>query len=183
MIVLANDDGKKMVERDDLDSFLDEYARITGTVLTLVSAGERPDFLCEKDGERYGLEVVRAMQDPIVRRDRIVMGRDGQLDGLEAAILVQEAVYKKEEKRTSKGWSHPDATILVVQLIGSDGEEMAQYLDEELMDEMTETGFREIWIADHSQLEPYGTVQLIGVKPTQWRGVHPHKFDGMKPYG
>jgi hypothetical protein len=53
----------------------------------------------------------------------------------------------------------------VVQLIGSDGEEMAEYLDDQVMNEMAETGFREIWIADEAPLEPYGTVQLIGVKP------------------
>jgi hypothetical protein len=38
----------------------------------------------------------------------------------------------------------------VIQLIGSDGEQMAKHLDNELMDEMAETGFREIWIADYS---------------------------------
>ena len=41
VIVLANDDGKKMAERDDLGSFLEEYAYVTGVELTLVSAGER----------------------------------------------------------------------------------------------------------------------------------------------
>jgi hypothetical protein len=71
----------------------------------------------------------------------------------------------------------------VIQLIGSDGEEMAEYLDDQLMDEMAETGFREIWISDHSSVEPYGTVQLIGVKPKRWRGVHRHRFHGTEPYG
>ena len=70
MIVLANDDGKKMVERDSLDSFLEEYVYVTGVEL-----------------------------------------------------------------------------------------------------------------ADSSPMDPYGTVQLIGVKPKRWRGVHPHRFYGRKPYG
>jgi hypothetical protein len=96
---------------------------------------------------------------------------------------VQETLYRKDKKRASPGWQFPKSTILVIQLIGSDGEEMAEYLDDQLMDEMAGTGFREIWISDHSPMEPYGTVQLIGVKPKRWRGVHRHRFYGTKPYG
>lgn len=77
MIVLGNDDGKKMVERDGLDSFLEEYASITAVELTLIGAGERPDFICEKRGRRYGLEVVRAnmsatsARTPLKRNQRL----------------------------------------------------------------------------------------------------------------
>jgi hypothetical protein len=183
VIVLGNDDGKKMVERDGLDPFLEEYAHVTGAALTLIAAGERPDFTCVKRRRRYGLEVVRAMQNPVDRGWDVILGRDGELHGLDAAILVQETVYRKEQKRASTGWDHARSTILVLQLIGSDGEEMAEYLDDQIMDEMAETGFVEIWIADESPIEPYGTVQLIGVKPKRWRGVHRHRFYGRKPYG
>ncbi len=183
MIVLANDDGKKMVERDDLEPFLEEYSYVTGAELTLVGAGERPDFVCEKRGRRYGLEVVRAMRDPVQRSWEVVLGGDGHLHGLDAAILVQDILYRKDKKRASAGWRYQTSTILVIQLIGSDGEEMAEYLDAQLMDEMADTGFREIWIADDSPMEPYGTVQLIGVKPKRWRGAHRHRFYGKKPYG
>ena len=172
MIVLANDDGKKMVERDDLAPFLEEYAYVTGVELTLVGAGERPDFVCEKRGRRYGLEVVRAMRDPVQRSWDIVLGHDGHLHGLDAAILVQDILYRKDKKRASAGWQYQKSTILVVQLIGSDGEDLAEYLEDQLMDEMADTGFREIWIADYSPMEPHGTVQLIGVKPKRWHGVH-----------
>jgi hypothetical protein len=182
-LIVGNDDGKKMVERDSLAEFLDEYSRVTGVELTLVGIGERPDFACEKEGERYGLEVVRVMRNPVERSWDVVMGSDPDLHGLDAAILVQETVYKKEEKRASVGWAFPDRTILLIQLHDSDGEEMAEFLEDELMDEMSETGFHEIWIADHSPMEPYGTVQLIGVKPKKWRGLHHHSSYGTKPYG
>jgi hypothetical protein len=171
LIVLANDDGKKMVERDDLESFLEEYAYVTGIELRLVGAGERPDFICEKRGRRYGLELVRAMH------------YDGHLHGLDAAILIQETLYNKEKKRASPGWQYQRSTILVIQLIGINGKEMATYLDDQLMDEMADTGFCEIWIADYSPMEPYDTVRLIGVKPKRWRGMHRHRFYGTKPYG
>src|SRR5713101_5625728 len=69
MIILANDDGKKMVEREGAERFAAEYTRLTGIELELIAAGERPDFVCEKSRRRYGLELVGAMRDPI-QRDR-----------------------------------------------------------------------------------------------------------------
>jgi hypothetical protein len=183
VIVIPNDDGKKMVEREEAELFLAEYAHVTGVELTLVGAGERPDFVCEKRGRRYGLELVKAMQDPGQRRDEVILGGDGRLHGLDAALLVQEAAYAKEVKRVSPGWRYPNSTILVIELIGSDGEEMAGYLDDQLMDEMGQTGFREIWVADYSPMEAYGTIQLIGIKPKRWRGPHQHQLYGTKPYG
>lgn len=57
-----------------------------------------------------------------------------------------------------------------------------KYLDEELMDEMSETGFCEIWIAEYSTVGAYGNVQLIGIKPKEWRGLHRHSSYGKKEY-
>lgn len=183
MIPIANDDGKKMVERDEAQQFVEEYSRVTGVELTLIGAGERPDFVCEKRGRRYGLELVRAMRDPVQREWEVILGGDGHLHGLDAALLVQKAAYIKDKKRVSPGWLYPKSTMLVIQLIGSDGEEMAAHLDDQLMEETAGTGFREIWVADYSPMEEYGEIQLIGVKPKRWRGVHRHRLYGTKPYG
>jgi hypothetical protein len=73
MIVLANDDGKKMVERDDLGSFLDEYAYVTGIELTPVGAAERNTGLRTEAVriEHYiqrGLRTVSSHFNPIRRR-------------------------------------------------------------------------------------------------------------------
>jgi len=183
LVVIANDDGRKMVEREEAKLFVSEYSRVTGVELALVGAGERPDFVCEKRGRQFGLELVRAMQDPVQRHDEVLLGGDGHLHGLDAALLLQAAVHVKEQKRASAGWRYPNSTILVIQLIGSDGEEMIEYLGGQLMDEMATTGFCEIWIADYSTMEPYGEIQLIGVKPKRWRGLHRHALYGTKPYG
>jgi hypothetical protein len=179
MVLISNDDGKKMVEREDAWLFLEEYTHATGVEMTLVAVGERPDFACEKEGQRYGLELVKVMRNPVLRG----LGGDNQLHGQDAARMVQETVYAKEEKRASAGWHFPESTILVVQLVDSDGEELLDHLDNQLMDEMSETGFCEIWIADDSPMGPFGTVQLIGIKPECWRGLHRHSSYGMKPYG
>jgi hypothetical protein len=181
--VSDRDYGKKLAEEMDLEPFLDEYEHVTGIKLAGVAGSERPDFICQRGRRRVGLELVKAMQDPVQRQWEAILGREGLMHGLDAALLVQEIAFAKERKRASAGWQYAESTILVIQLIGSDGEEMAEYLDDQLMDEMAETGFREIWIADHSQMDPYGTVQLIGVKPRRWRGPHPHRYSEMKPYG
>ena len=73
--------------------------------------------------------------------------------------------------------------MMPIQLIGSDGEEMAANLDDRLMDEIAGTGLREIWVADYSPMAEYSEIQLIGVKPKRWRGVHRHRLHGTKPYG
>jgi hypothetical protein len=172
-----------MLERDEAQRFVEEYTRVTGAQLVLVSAGERPDFLCKKRGRSYGLELVRAMRNPVQREWDVILGGDSHLHGLDAALLVQEAVYLKEKKRSSSGWHYPQSAILVIQRIGSDGEGVAEYLDDQSMDEMTGMGFREIWVADYSPMEEYGEIQLIGVQPRRWRGVHRHRLYGTKPYG
>jgi hypothetical protein len=178
-----SDLGKKLIEEMDLEPFLDEYEHVTSTKMTIITPSERPDFICERKSRFVGVELVRVMEDPAQREWRIILGEHEQLEGSDAAMLIQKAVYQKEEKRASTGWKYPDRTILVVQLIGGDGKDAATYIDSELMDEMSSTGFKEIWVADYSQISPYGTVQLVGVKPKRWRGFHPHRFYGTKPYG
>ncbi len=178
MILIGDNDGKKMVEREEAWQFLYEYTHATGIDLDLIAVGERPDFVCEKEGRRYGLELVKVMRNPVLRG----LGGDDHLDEQDAVSMIQDTVYAKEQKRASLGWGYPDSTILVLQLVDSDGEELMEYLDEELMGEMSETGFCEIWIADDSTVGSYGNVQLIGIKPEQWRGLHQHSSYGKKEY-
>lgn len=182
MVLIGNDDGKKMVEREEAEQFLYEYTHVTGIDMALVAVGERPDFACEREGERYGLELVKVMQNPEIRRAKAMLGEDTHFYGDDAAQMIQAAVYAKEAKRSAANWTFPDSTILVLQLVGGDGEELMEHLDEQLMDEMAETGFCEIWIADESTMGPYGNVQLIGIKPNDWRGLNRHSSYGKKEY-
>jgi hypothetical protein len=171
--VSDNDLGKKLIEERELQPFLEEYANVTGITLQLVDRrGERPDFVCDSPTGLVGIELSRVMQK-----------FEGKLDGLDAAILLQEIVYNKEAKRASVGWRYANRTILVLQLIDADIAKVVKYLHVGLMDEISATGFREIWVADYTIMEPYDTVQLLGVKPSEWRGLHPHRFYGNKPYG
>lgn len=176
--------GKKLVEEAELEPFLDEYEALTGATLRLVGSGERPDFVCTRGNEPpLGLELVRVMHDPESVLWRAILDKDDYIDALDTAVLLQELCHRKESKRAAAGWRYPDRTVLLLQVMDAPLDEVARHLDDQLIEEMAETGFLEIWAADYTLLEPYATVQLFGIKPPRWRGLHPHRFQGMKPYG
>ncbi|MFZ5862999.1 MAG: hypothetical protein ACOYXR_09195 [Nitrospirota bacterium] len=176
--------GKKLVEEMEFESFPDEYKRITGLRLKQISRSERPDIVClRSDGIEVGVELTKVIEDPDSRLWGRILDRQDYADPFDTAIRLQEAVYRKEEKRSRGRWYLPGHTILVLQLMDAPIEDVAPHLDEETIDEMSDTGFFEIWVADYTVHEAYGTVQLFGIKPRQWRGLHDHAWSGTKPYG
>ncbi|MEW6681641.1 MAG: hypothetical protein AB1451_01795 [Nitrospirota bacterium] len=176
--------GKKLVEEMEFEPFPDEYRRITGLRLRQISRSERPDIVClRSDGIEVGIELTKVMEDPESRMWGRILNRSDYADPVDAAIRLQEVVYRKEAKRSGGRWHLPDNIMLVLQLMDVPIEDVAPHLDEEIIDEMSGTGFFEIWVADYTVQEAYGTVQLFGIKPRQWRGLHNHAWSGMKPYG
>jgi len=71
----------------------------------------------------------------------------------------------------------------VLQLMDSSIDQVVSFLEKQVIKELNETGFFEIWLADYTILEAFGTVQLYGIKPEKWRGIHDHSRTGNKPYG
>ena len=63
---------------------------------------------------------------------------------------------------------------------------MENYLDAametELLAECKRSGFSEVWIADHTETEEYGTVELFGLFPEKYWGFHSRPWAG-KPFG
>jgi aminobenzoyl-glutamate utilization protein B len=105
---------KKSEERAAIDLFLVEYRLITGREIGSCMASERPDFLCLLDGEDIGLEIVRVMADPDSRMWRRILDRDEFMPPLDTLLRLQEAVYKKEEKRLSRSWQrHMPGTLVL----------------------------------------------------------------------
>ena len=176
--------GKKLVEEMQFEPFPDEYKRVTGLRLKQIGRNERPDIVClRSDGIEIGVELTKVMEDPASRMWGRILDREDYANALDTAIRLQEAVYQKEEKRSCGHWYLPDSTILVLQLMDAPIEDVAPYLDVQIIDEISGTGFFEIWVADYTVHEAYGTVQLFGIKPRQWRGLHEHAWSGTKPYG
>lgn len=175
--------AKKESEENDLILFLREHERVTGIETRVIARRERPDFEVRRREKTFGMELVQVVEEPGKKFWRAVLdGRDGMIVS-DASDSIQEAIYQKEKKRQSSGWAFPDATVLVVHLKDGSGKDAFAFWDEPILSALCDTGFVEIWLCDHAPEEPYGTVELIGIKPATWRGVHRHSMFGSKPYG
>jgi len=61
-------------------------------------------------------------------------------------------------------------------------EQVILFFDNQVIKELNEMGFYEIWLADYTILEAFGTIQLYGIKPERLQGLHNHSRTGNKPY-
>ena len=176
--------GKKLVEEMDLEPFLKEYEWVTGLTLQLVNRTERPDFIVQRsDGTQLGIELTKVMRDPESTFWARVLNGEEQADPVDTAIDLQKLIYRKDIKRSESGWTLPDRTVLVLQLMDSSIDQVVLFLDDQIIKELNETGFFEIWLTDYTILDAFGTIQLYGIKPKRWQGLHSHSRTGNKPYG
>ena len=82
---------------------------------------------------------------------------------------VTSIVAIKEQKRQSHCWPN---TILVVELLDYSFESLSWASDVSRAEDFSDTGFREVWLADYSTLERFGEIRLIGLYPLRVFGVH-----------
>jgi hypothetical protein len=171
--------AKKMAEEIDLGYFLAAYAQATRRTLRCLESSERPDFICAKsDRSTVGLELVRVTRDPESRWADEVFFRRDHMDPGEALWRVSEAIAVKESKRQQSDWKLKENSILVIQTMDCP----LTLLDSELEPELFRGhGFGEVWLADYSELEAYGTVGLFCLYPTDLWGWYPSERG--KPYG
>jgi len=175
--------GKKEVERMELMPFLDAYSRTTGESLRYCTASENPDFLCNsKSGKIVGIELTRVMRDPRDKFwDRILLQQE-KPEPYEAQERIYDLIERKEQARVSRYKKNVDETVLVLQLMDGTFESLAWIL-EGSFDDYTQYGFSEIWLADYSGLEAYGDIELFGLYPAKWWGLHLRSYSDRKPYG
>ena len=174
--------SKKEREARDLLLFLREHERVTGLTTHIVELRERPDFEVERESTIFGVELVQVVKSPETRFFSVIMDGHDEMSVDDASDAIQNAIYKKEKKRVSDGWSLRDSSILIIKLRQCSGEDIFRYWDDTIFEEVCSTGFVEIWLSDHTPEEPYGTVEISGIKPERWRGVHRHSLFGTKPY-
>ena len=160
------DVGKRKVEEEQVEQFIEEYTRATGSALKVVKKSERPDFICVRDsGEKVGLELtwVPTTQDDVVHD-------------------LYKSIFVKEEKRIAPpDWTLRDATILVLMLTEATVGDITERERSIPRSDFTYTGFVEIWAADYGSLNIYGFVDLFGLFPDSWWGHHRKQYP--KPYG
>lgn len=127
-----------------MDYFLAAYAGITNQELTIVDAGERPDFVCRTDdGEMLGIELARVFCDAegylLDQRFGGTFWRAAAPDkepvtAFDIALEIYRIVEEKNEKRLSGDWRHHDSTVLLLQLVEMPLSEVRQHIDREMQD-------------------------------------------------
>ena len=170
-------------EDEQLDLFRAAYELVTGQHLRRVRKSERPDYICRRpDGSLVGVEFTMITRDPEASSAAQILDNVDHMDGCDAVQAVGEAVMKKGAKRAEPTWQLPHSSILVISTPDCPISDIQPHLDEGLQAEFQESGFTEVWISDHTDVEAYGTVELFGLVPKKWWGYHPRPWTG-NPYG
>ncbi|MBT9538053.1 MAG: hypothetical protein IVZ94_07965 [Nitrospirae bacterium] len=166
-MILDNENGKKHIERMELDYFIEAYEHSRGEKLVPVKAYESPDFYCQRaDGTVIGLELTQIMNSL----------ESEDMTGTEARDKLYESLERKKGLTTEK-------IILVLQLVGCPISELKYLLDESLAKDFGSYGFVEIWLADYTGIEAYGDIELFCLYPSEQWGYYQRQYPEQKPYG
>ncbi len=178
------DVGKKMVEENELEYFIDAYKFVTGEKLVVIHRSEKPDFVCERaDGTCVGIELTKAVRDPETAHWDAVLNHQEYMTSPAALNLVYERIAQKAEKTTKDDRIGINNTILVLQLMDCPLSELRNMLDSDLQKDFASYDFAETWIADYTGLDAYGDIELFGLSPLKWWGHHKRRNPYRKPYG
>ena len=175
--------GKKEGERIELDPFLEAYEYATGSTLSVLHAGENPDFICVRSDESVvGLELTKVIRDPATRHAEYIFERKEQMGLYEAVERISLLIERKERARRERYVQRAPSTILVLQLMDRELRGLVSYL-EGLEADFADHGFAEIWLADYSGLDAYGDIELFGLFPSETWGYHERPWPDRKPFG
>jgi len=177
--------GKKMAEEMEFEFFQSSYEYVTGDRLSIVKDGERPDFICHRtNNTQIGVEFTKIVRSPEKTLWDEVLDRSYYQSGDEVFFAIQEAIVKKSQKMQKGLWRLAENTMLVLQVMDCPLSDTVLHFDKSLQSEMAASGFSEIWVADYSIIEAFNDVDLFGIHPSKYWGIHrgprPH---GHKPYG
>jgi hypothetical protein len=172
-----------MVEKEELRVFLEVYEVVTGDHLEHVATSERPDFVCMRpDGTLVGVELTKIMRDPESATWDKIMKYQEFRDAMDANDNIWSTAEYKSRKLKAGNWQHAENTILVLQVMDCPLSDLHRYLEDgSSPQDYADLGFVEIWVADYSELEAYGTIELFGLYPQEFWGYH--ELDRGKPYG
>jgi hypothetical protein len=179
-------------ESEQLKYFQQAYKQVTGESLKRVRKTERPDYICNRpDGSLVGIEFTLVTRDPEESSWDSILAGEEYMSGLEGLEIITEAISTKGEKLKTTNpkttdWQLPNSSILVLSTPDCPITEIETFLNDDSREELQEicqqSGFSEIWFADHTEVEAYGYIELFGLFPLEFWGYHPNHSRG-KPYG
>ena len=174
---------KKENEEESLGYFLEAYESVIGESFERVENSERPDFLCtRKDDSKVGIELskIRRGHPNDIQFDKIIQKQD-YMSIDHALDMIQRVAIEKEKKRNDPDWAFPDATILLFELTDIPLSALWNCINPDILPDLYEIGFIEIWLVDLTGLEAFDNVELFCVRPKKWEGYYPRNL--QKPYG
>jgi len=174
--------GEKEIERMHLQYFMDAYKDVTGLSFTDDFASESPDFICKRsDGNIVGIELVWIMGNyELVQFEKIV-NPSYETKPFETLENIYIMLKEKDEKRARGYGDLSDKTILVMELHQCSLFSLNSVLTSDIKGDFSDFGFFEIWLADFTEIEAYGDVELFGLYPDQRWGYH--RRIPKKPFG
>lgn len=170
---------RQIPEEQQIREFLDAYREVVVESLTLIAHIDRPDFLCRREnGDDVGVEVTIVTRQPHESFFEDAINGIRTMDADEAAARIFDQVQRKDALRNTPGWHLPENCILLLSIPDCPLSDLADVL---IPEDYQENGFEEIWIADHTEIEEYGQIELFGLKPLKYWGHH--RRDRGKPFG
>ena len=175
--------GKKLIEEVDLGHFIKAYEWVTGDRLTLIYRRESPDFVCMRsNGSEVGVELTNIMRDPEQAFYETVIEKKECISASDTFDMAYCLASKKSKKKNKNKWPYSRKTILVLQSDECPLEEIDLYVDPSLQSDFALFGFKEIWLADFTEIDAYGDIELFGLHPKKWWGYHRRPNPHRKPY-
>lgn len=172
------DIGKREIEREHLYRFLDSYTLATGEEIEIVAESETPDFIGrDADGNTVGIELTQVRFSPEERLGRRLFPPAPH--DPDAFIKILVLMHKKGRTLGKGNWHLCKRKILVIVLIDADLDAMAG-MD---TDQPEEGGFTEIWLADGTQIEIFGGMDLFPMVHPTATGVYDVASRDQKPWG
>lgn len=179
----TNERINKESEAESLGYFIEAYESIIDESFISIESSERPDFTAtRRDGSQIGIELskIRRGHPNDILYDKIIEKKD-YMSVYDALGMIQRVAYAKEIKRNSSGWALPNTTILLLELTDIPLSELRYSILPDILPDLYETGFAEIWLVDLTGVEAYGNVELFCVYPKEFEGYYPRGI--QKPYG
>ena len=173
------DISKREIERDHVSLFLESHRRATGEQIELVAETDPPDFIGrDADGNTVGIEMTQLRFSPRERSYRTIFPPAAHDQDAFMGILA--LMHKKGLTLAKGNWHRCSRKILVIVLVDATLEAMATGME---TDEPDEDGFDEIWLADGTQIEIFGGMDLFAVVHPTAEGVYDVASRDRKPYG
>jgi len=170
--------GKRENEREHLALFIDAYRLATGEALLEMYDSETPDFIGQDEvGRIVGIEITQLRFSPDERH----MHRIYPLDPYEmdAWWRLLQLMHQKHQKLSKGRWPQCDRKILVIMLVDVSMDAVATGTETD----RDGAGFDEVWLADHTQVEAFGAVDLFAIVHPMLEGRFATGDRGQKPFG